>query len=113
VIDNNPLAVLIDKHVDYAGGEAKTCAPQKHLARARAPAWFSGILRRRHRRQRVSYIMRAALSWLRILGDLLHFLCLGLRSRTSLAAENLFLRKQLAFYRERRSSPDVWTIPLA
>lgn len=37
--------------------------------------------------------MRAGLSWLRILGDLFHFLYLGLRSRTSLAAENLFLRK--------------------
>jgi hypothetical protein len=41
--------------------------------------------------------MRAGLSWLTILSDLLHFLCLGVRSRTSLAAENLFLRKQLAF----------------
>jgi len=27
-------------------------------------------------------------------------LCLGLRSQSSLAAENLFLRKQLAFYQE-------------
>jgi len=45
--------------------------------------------------------MRARLSWLRILGDFLHFLCLGLRSRTSLAAENLLLRKQLAFYQKR------------
>jgi hypothetical protein len=49
--------------------------------------------------------MRAELSWLRILGDLVHFLCLGLRSRTSLAAENLFLRKQLAFYQERKVKP--------
>ncbi len=49
--------------------------------------------------------MRAGLSWLRILGDLVHFLCLGLRSRTSLAAENLFLRKQLAFYQERKVQP--------
>jgi putative transposase len=47
----------------------------------------------------------AGLSWLRILGDLVHFLCLGLRSRTSLAAENLFLRKQLAFYQERKVKP--------
>jgi putative transposase len=38
-------------------------------------------------------------------GDLVHFLCLGLRSRTSLAAENLFLRKQLAFYEERKVKP--------
>ena len=44
----------------------------------------------------------AGLSWLRIVGDLIHFLRLGLRSRTSLAAENLFLRKQLAFYQEHK-----------
>jgi hypothetical protein len=50
-------------------------------------------------------IMRARLSWFRILGDLVHFLCLGLRSRASLAAENLFLRKQLAFYQERTVKP--------
>jgi len=49
--------------------------------------------------------MRAGLSWLRILGDFFHFLCLGLRSRTSLSAENLFLRKQLAFYQERQVKP--------
>jgi putative transposase len=49
--------------------------------------------------------MRAGLSWLRIVSDLVHFLCLGLRSRTSLAAENLFLRKQLAFYQERKVKP--------
>src|SRR6266478_4098886 len=50
-------------------------------------------------------IMHARLSWFRILGDLVHFLCLGLRSRASLAAENLFLRKQLAFYQERTVKP--------
>ncbi len=49
--------------------------------------------------------MHARLSWFRILGDLAHFLCLGLRSRASLAAENLFLRKQLAFYQERTVKP--------
>jgi putative transposase len=49
--------------------------------------------------------MRTGLSWLRILADLVHFLCLGLRCRTSLAAENLFLRKQLAFYQERKVKP--------
>jgi hypothetical protein len=40
--------------------------------------------------------MRAGLSWLRILGDLVPFLCLGLRSRTSLAAENLFSTRILS-----------------
>jgi putative transposase len=33
------------------------------------------------------------------------FVILTLRSRNSLAAENLFLRKQLAFYRERKIKP--------
>jgi hypothetical protein len=50
-------------------------------------------------------MMRAGLGWLRILADLVHFLYLGSRSRTSLAAENLFLRKQLAFYQERKVKP--------
>ena len=49
--------------------------------------------------------MRIGLSWLRILSEPIHFLCLGLRSRTSLAAENLFLRRQLAFYQERKVKP--------
>jgi hypothetical protein len=34
--------------------------------------------------------------------DLLTFLGTALRSRTALVAENLFLRKQLALYRERQ-----------
>ena len=38
-------------------------------------------------------IMRAGLSWLQILGDIFRFLAFCLRPRTSLAAENLFLRK--------------------
>jgi putative transposase len=49
--------------------------------------------------------MRTGLSWLRILADIVHFVCLGLRSRSSLAAENLFLRKQLGFYQERKVKP--------
>jgi putative transposase len=49
--------------------------------------------------------MHARLSWFRILGDLVHLLCLGLRSRASLAAENLLLRKQSAFYQERKVEP--------
>ncbi len=50
-------------------------------------------------------MMKAGLGCLRILADLIDFLCLGLRSRTTLAAENLFLRKQLAFYQERKIKP--------
>ncbi|MFV2058060.1 MAG: hypothetical protein ACC707_16465 [Thiohalomonadales bacterium] len=34
-----------------------------------------------------------------------HFMALIARSRTALAAENLFLRKQLAFCRERKVIP--------
>lgn len=37
--------------------------------------------------------------------DLVRFLGTSLRSRTALAAENLFLRKQLALYRERQVKP--------
>ena len=43
--------------------------------------------------------------WLQILGDIFRFLTLCLRAKTSLAAENLFLRKQLAFYQERKVKP--------
>ncbi len=49
--------------------------------------------------------MKSCLSWLNICGDPLRLLALGLRSKSSLAAENLFLRKQLAFYQERKIKP--------
>jgi len=49
--------------------------------------------------------MKSYPCWLNLFADLLHFLALGLRSRTSLTAENLFLRKQLAFYQERKIRP--------
>ena len=42
---------------------------------------------------------------LALIGDFLQLLALGMRSHTHLAAENLFLRKQLAFYGERRRKP--------
>jgi hypothetical protein len=45
------------------------------------------------------------LLWLNVLADLLRFLVLSLRSESSLAAENLFLRKQLGFYRNVKSDP--------
>jgi len=44
-------------------------------------------------------------SAVRLLLDALRFMLLGFRSRSQLAAENLFLRKQLALYRERRVKP--------
>lgn len=47
-------------------------------------------------------MMKSCLLGLNLFADLLHFVVLNLRSKNSLAAENLFLRKQLAYYQERR-----------
>jgi putative transposase len=41
----------------------------------------------------------------RLLVDIVRFAWVGVRSRSQLAAENLFLRKQLALYRERQVKP--------
>ena len=46
-----------------------------------------------------------------LLADGMRFMALLARSRTALAAENLFLRKQLAFYQERNRvelNSDSW-----
>jgi hypothetical protein len=51
------------------------------------------------------WIIHSCLGWLQIFGDSFRFLALCLRPKTSLAAENLFLRKQLAFYQERKVKP--------
>jgi hypothetical protein len=40
-------------------------------------------------------MMKSCLLWLNVFADLLRFLVLSLRSEGALAAENLFLRKQL------------------
>ena len=48
---------------------------------------------------------------LTLLADGMRFLALLARSRTALTAENLFLRKQLAFYQERNRvelNSDPW-----
>jgi len=50
-------------------------------------------------------MMKFYLLWLNLFADFFSFLVLSLRSRSSLAAENLFLRKQLAFYQERKIRP--------
>ena len=50
-------------------------------------------------------MMKSCLLWLNLFADLLRLLVLSLRSKSSLAAENLFLRKQLAFYKERKIKP--------
>ena len=52
--------------------------------------------------------MKSCLLWLNVLADLFRFLVLSLRSESSLAAENLFLRKQLGFYQERKIKP-LWS----
>ena len=49
--------------------------------------------------------MRFSLRWLNLFADLLRLPVLSLRSKTPLAAENLFLRKQLAFCQERKIRP--------
>ena len=49
-----------------------------------------------------SVVLRTAV---RLLIDALGFVSLGFRSRTQLLAENLFLRKQVALYRERQVRP--------
>jgi len=42
---------------------------------------------------------------LAVASDLAHLLVLGIRSRRALAAENLYLRKQLALFQERKEKP--------
>jgi hypothetical protein len=58
-------------------------------------------------------MMVSCLCWLNPLADLLRLLALGLRSKTSSAAENLFLRKQLGFYQDAKSGLDESTIQRA
>jgi putative transposase len=49
--------------------------------------------------------MKICVLWLNLFADMFRFVILTLRSRNSLAAENLFLRKQLAIYQERGIKP--------
>jgi putative transposase len=49
--------------------------------------------------------MKSRMLWLNLFADMFRFVILTLRFRNSLAAENLFLRKQLAFYQERKIKP--------
>src|SRR5215471_17283260 len=53
----------------------------------------------------VSALRVAVQTVLRLLADVGHLGSLALHSRTQLAAENLFLRKQLALYLERQVKP--------
>src|SRR2546422_10540009 len=56
----------------------------------------------------------AALVWnnLRVLADIFTFFRLCLRSPAAVAAENLFLRKQLGLYVERKTTPRRATAPI-
>jgi len=51
------------------------------------------------------YVVQSASTLLTVLGDAARFLRLSLRSPATLAAENLFLRKQLALNQERHVKP--------
>jgi putative transposase len=51
------------------------------------------------------HLVRLLCILLTLLSDAVRFLWLSLRSPAALAAENLFLRKQLALYRERNTKP--------
>jgi len=53
----------------------------------------------------ITHIMDTAKAIIQLVVDFFRLLCLMLRPRGTLAAENLFLRKQLAFYRERNIRP--------
>ena len=54
---------------------------------------------------KISPVMDGAKIIIKLLGDLARFLWLSLRPQCSLAAENLFLRKQLALFQERNAKP--------
>jgi putative transposase len=56
-------------------------------------------------RKRSCFLLRIALAVLQLCAGIFRFLALVLRSQTALAAENLFLRKQLAFYAEHQIQP--------
>jgi hypothetical protein len=54
---------------------------------------------------KISPVMDGAKIIIKLLGDLARFLWLSLRPQCSLAAENLFLHKQLALFKERNAKP--------
>jgi hypothetical protein len=51
------------------------------------------------------HLTRLPYTWLTLLSDAVQYLILCLRRHSALAAENLFLRKQLALYQERDVKP--------
>ena len=62
------------------------------------PLSQEGALRMLRVPRLLHYVVQLTCMVLRLLGDSAHFLRLCLHSPAALAAENLFLRKQLALY---------------
>ena len=50
-------------------------------------------------------VMNGVRTIIKLLGDLVTFMWLIVRPRDTLAGENLFLRKQVAMYQERKQKP--------
>ena len=69
------------------------------------PLSQEGALRMLRVPRLLHYLVQLTCKVLRLLGDAAHFLRLCLHSPAALAAENLFLRKQLALYPERQVTP--------
>jgi hypothetical protein len=57
----------------------------------------------------ISGVSHAAATAMAVFADVRRFLTLCARSRSALAAENLFLRKQLVLYEERKLRPHLAT----
>ena len=57
-------------------------------------------------------VLRLAKHTVAVFVDILAFLLLCLRSPAAVAAENLFLRKQLGLYVERKTTPRRATAPI-
>jgi hypothetical protein len=56
-------------------------------------------------RKRLWFLLRIPSAVLELRAEMFRSLAASLRSRTALVTENLFLRKQLAFYAERKVRP--------
>jgi|GEM_PF-3531880 len=61
--------------------------------------------RTRSRCGKILSVMEGAKTIITLLGDLATFFWLTLRPRSTFAAENLFLRKQLVMHQERKAKP--------
>ena len=78
------------------------CSSSKPVLDFAAPARRVVASFRRRKHSLRSIVWRTAVH---VLVDGVRFVSAGFRSRSQLAAENLFLRKQLALYRERQVKP--------